>query len=113
KHDSTTALLTSQPCWNRVAIHQPSTTPSIWTIQGCMALISEQDCLKISLHVFFCPMQPFLLVSIAALLIRCMDLAEIFLNVPSSESATNLLIVRRSRLSFQEISNVFIPRPRH
>ncbi|CAI9617202.1 unnamed protein product [Staurois parvus] len=37
----------------------------------------------------------------AALLIRCMDLAEIFLNVPlsartrlCSESATNLLIVR-------------------
>ncbi|CAI9542383.1 unnamed protein product [Staurois parvus] len=64
KHDSTTTLLTLQPCWNRVAVHPPSTTLSIWTIQGCTALISEQDCLIISLHVFFCPMQPFLLVSI-------------------------------------------------
>ncbi|CAI9544074.1 unnamed protein product [Staurois parvus] len=32
---TTTALLTLQPCWNRVAVHQPSTTLSIWTIQGC------------------------------------------------------------------------------
>ncbi|CAI9560198.1 unnamed protein product [Staurois parvus] len=49
-----------------------------------------------------------------------MDLAEIFLKVPlsagirlCSESATNLLIVQCSSLSFHEISNVFIPRPRH
>ncbi|XP_059209441.1 uncharacterized protein LOC131988339 [Centropristis striata] len=38
-----TSLLTSQPCWDMVAAHQPSTTPSFWTIQGCTALISEQD----------------------------------------------------------------------
>ncbi|CAJ0938378.1 unnamed protein product [Ranitomeya imitator] len=50
KHDSSTSLLTSQPCWDMMAIHQPSTTPSIWTIQGCLTLISKQDCLKISLH---------------------------------------------------------------
>ncbi|CAJ0940228.1 unnamed protein product [Ranitomeya imitator] len=51
KHDSSTSLLTSQPCWDMVAIHQPYTTPSIWTIQGCSTLISKQDCLKISLHI--------------------------------------------------------------
>ncbi|KAL0177018.1 hypothetical protein M9458_025912, partial [Cirrhinus mrigala] len=58
KHDSATSLLTSQPCGDMVAIHQPSITPSIWTIQGCTALIGEQDCLKISLHVFLGPLQP-------------------------------------------------------
>ncbi len=64
KHDYSTSLLTSQPCWDMVAIHQPSTTPSIWTIQSCMALISKQDCLKISLHVCVGPLQSFLLVRI-------------------------------------------------
>ncbi len=64
KHDSSTSLLTSQPCWDMVAIHQPSTTPSIWTIQSCTALISKQVCLKISLHVCVGPLQPFLLVRI-------------------------------------------------
>lgn len=53
-----TAVLISQPCWDMVAIHQSSTTPSIWNIQGCIAFISEW--LRISLHVF----QPYLLVSI-------------------------------------------------
>ncbi|CAI9601815.1 unnamed protein product, partial [Staurois parvus] len=88
KHDSTTALLTSQACWNRVAVHQPSTTASIWTIQGCSRGTSSFKYL-------------FAGILAAALLIRCMDLAEIFLNVPlsartrlCSESATNLLIVR-------------------
>ena len=64
KQDSSTSLLTSQPCWDMVAIHQPSTTPSIWTIQGCTTLISKQDCLKTCLHVCQSPLQPFLLVSI-------------------------------------------------
>ncbi|CAI9611144.1 unnamed protein product, partial [Staurois parvus] len=90
KHDSTTALLTSQPCWNRVAVHQPSTTLSIWTIQGCSRGTSSSNiCLLLCNGILA-----------ATLLIRCMDLAEIFLNVPlsaptrlCSESATNLLIV--------------------
>ncbi len=32
RHHSATSLLTLQSCWNRVAIYQPSRTPSIWTI---------------------------------------------------------------------------------
>ncbi|CAI9532108.1 unnamed protein product, partial [Staurois parvus] len=90
KHDSTTALLISQPCWNRVAIHQPSTTLFIWTIQGCSRGTSSFNCLLLCNGILA-----------AALLIRCMDLADIFLNVPlsaqtrlCSESATNLLIGR-------------------
>ncbi|CAI9613135.1 unnamed protein product, partial [Staurois parvus] len=90
KHDPTTALLTSQPCWNRVAVHQPSTTLSFWTIHGCMALINSNICLRLCNGILA-----------AALLIRYMDLAEIFLNVPlsaqtrlCSESAANLLIAR-------------------
>src|SRR4029434_6122165 len=59
-----TSLLTSQPCWDMVAIHQPSTTPSIWTIKGCTALIRKQNSLKVSLHVVLSPLQPFLLVSL-------------------------------------------------
>ncbi|XP_054879169.1 zinc finger-containing ubiquitin peptidase 1 isoform X2 [Poeciliopsis prolifica] len=42
KHDSTSSLMTSQPCWDVVAVHHQSTTASIWTIQGCTAVISEQ-----------------------------------------------------------------------
>ncbi|CAI9617211.1 unnamed protein product, partial [Staurois parvus] len=91
KHDSTTALLTSQPCWNRVAFHQPSTTLSIWTIHGCSRGTSSFKYLLLLCNGILA----------AALLIQCMDLAEIFLNVPlsaqthlCSESATNLLIVR-------------------
>lgn len=57
KRDSAISLLTSQPCWDMVAIHQSSTTPSI---QGCTAVISEQDCLKISFHMSLHPLQPFL-----------------------------------------------------
>ncbi|CAB1442974.1 unnamed protein product, partial [Pleuronectes platessa] len=33
KHDSATSSLTSQPCWDMVANHQPSSTPSIRTIK--------------------------------------------------------------------------------
>lgn len=44
-----TYVLITQPCWGMVAIHQSSTTPSIWTIQGCTAFIS--DWLRISLYV--------------------------------------------------------------
>ena len=51
-------ILMLQPYWDMVAIHQPSTTPSIWTIQDCL----KQDCLKISLHLFLGPLQSFLLV---------------------------------------------------
>src|SRR4029434_3575233 len=64
KHDSATSLLTSQPCWDMVAIYQPSTTPSIRTIKGCTALIRKQNSLKVSLHVVLSRLQPFLLVSL-------------------------------------------------
>src|SRR4029434_2026873 len=64
KHDSATSLLTSQPCWDMVAIHQPSTTPSIRTIKGCTALIHKQNSLKVSLHVVLSPLNLFLLVSL-------------------------------------------------
>lgn len=64
KHDSATSLLALQPWWDMVTMHQPFTTASIWTIQGCTAVISEQDCLKMSLRVFLGPLQPFLLVNI-------------------------------------------------
>lgn len=60
--DSATNLLMLQPCWNMVAVHQPSLTPPIWTIQGCTALVSEQNCF--SLHIFLGPLELFLLVSI-------------------------------------------------
>ncbi|CAI9601621.1 unnamed protein product [Staurois parvus] len=79
----------SQPCWNRVAVHQSSTTPS-----GPARVARHSSAPNISL--LLCNG-----ILAAALLIRCMDLAEIFLNVPlsaqtrlCSESATNLLIVR-------------------
>ncbi|CAI9583870.1 unnamed protein product, partial [Staurois parvus] len=91
KHDSTTALLTSQPCWNRVAVHQPSTIyPSGPSRVAPEAPAASNICLLLCNWILE-----------AALLIRCMDLAEIFLNVPlsaqtrlCSESATNLLIVQ-------------------
>lgn len=49
--------------WDMVIIHQPSTTLSIWTVQGYTALIREQVCLKMSLHAFLGALQLFLLVS--------------------------------------------------
>ncbi|CAI9559851.1 unnamed protein product, partial [Staurois parvus] len=75
KHDSTTALLTLQPCWNRVASHQPSTTLFILTIQGWTpeAPATSNICLLLCNGILA-----------AALLIRYMDLAENFLNVPLS-----------------------------
>lgn len=62
RNQNTTPL---PPCWHRmVAVHQPSTTPSIWTVQGCTALVSEQNCFEVSLHIFLGTLEPFLLVSI-------------------------------------------------
>ncbi|CAI9569932.1 unnamed protein product, partial [Staurois parvus] len=60
KHDSTTALLTLQPCWNRVAVHQPSTTPSIWTIQGCSRGTSSFKYLFVAMQWYFssCSLDP-------------------------------------------------------
>ncbi|CAI9570157.1 unnamed protein product, partial [Staurois parvus] len=91
KHDFTTALLTSQPCWNRVAVHHhPLLYPSGPSRFAPEAPAASNICLLLCNGILE-----------AALLIRCMDLAEIFLNVSlsartrlCSESATNLLIVR-------------------
>ncbi|CAB1418619.1 unnamed protein product [Pleuronectes platessa] len=58
KHDSATSLLTSQPCWDMVAIHQPSSTPSIRTIKGCTALIldrGDDDVHKEGFSLFLLP----------------------------------------------------------
>lgn len=64
KNDSTASLMMLQPCWNMVAIHQPSTAPQIWTFKSCKAFIREPDCLKISRYVFLGRLQPLLFVSI-------------------------------------------------
>ena len=54
------------PCWHcsLIGTWWPSTTPSVWIIQGCSALIRKQDSLKINLHGFLSSLQMFLLVSI-------------------------------------------------
>lgn len=40
-----------------------STPPSTWTIRGCVPLMDEQDCVKMSLPVFVGPLQLVLLVT--------------------------------------------------
>ncbi|CAI9615674.1 unnamed protein product, partial [Staurois parvus] len=85
-------LLKSQPCWNRVAVHQPSTTPSIWTIQGCSRGTSSFKYLFAAMQWYFssCSLDP--MHGSGRNLPQCVPLSA--RTRLCSESATNLLIVR-------------------
>ncbi|CAI9594370.1 unnamed protein product, partial [Staurois parvus] len=73
KHDSTTALLTSQPCWNRVAsTNHPLLHPSGPSRVAPEAPAASNICLLLSNGILA-----------AALLIRCMDLSAFICTNPS------------------------------
>ncbi|CAI9574963.1 unnamed protein product [Staurois parvus] len=108
----TSALLTAQPCWNReVAVHQPS----LLHLYGPSRVAPEAPAAS-NICLLLCNG-----ILAAALLIRCMDLAEIFLNVPLSAPTRLCSEISHKSLNSAMITLTFfvkylmfsLPRPRH